>query len=239
MTCRVACLAVLCGNILAASAAEAAQPDGKFDECWRAPFAGHLVEQKTRAAIIALPAGTYGPAEDLDTPNFSWTGPDGGVYRFHFGDFASTVNAVEFDRFALGADTVGVSRWRDFGGVDRVIDQWHAASGSVRDFAVSVPIDPEDCSSIYRAREILRSVKYINDIDRIRIVDTDASPRHEFAVVVNEVGETKRLRKGDRIASQDQLITAIDDRGVTVGWYEYGKGRWAKRRLTVSRDGTK
>jgi hypothetical protein len=120
-----------------------------------------------------------------------------------------------------------------------VIGQWHAASGSVRDFAVSVPIDPEDCSSIYRAREILRSVKYINDIDRIRIVDTDAGPRHEFAVVVNEVGEVKRLRKGDPIASENQVITAIDDRGVTVGWYDYGKGRWVKRRMAVSRDETK
>jgi hypothetical protein len=218
--------------LFAGSASFGAESEDKFRECWQTAFSGHLTEYRSRAIAIALPAGSRGPIEDFDTPDYGWEGEEGS-FRVKFGDFSAVVEADEVDQLEVRGTPVSVYRWKDYGGVDRIIGQWRLPSRSIGAFAISVPVGGNGCLSISRAKAILESVRYINDVDLIK-VGIEFHGGTKTVIVSNEIGDIRRLKIGDSITSENQVITSIGDGEIMIGSYDFGSHKWTERRISAT-----
>jgi len=210
-------------------------PDSTFapETCIGTASDAALVESRSRAVALRLPAGAAGPFVGADNDDYRWdlSGPS---IWLQFDKHPSDWKATSFGTISVGDAVVILYRWRDYSGVDRILGEWPMAPSLARAVMLSIPLDSESCAAVAKAIAMIVSVRFINDEQAIRVEPPIKLQGQWQVVVVNELGERRTLRVGDIVTSNNGEIARIDAAGIVVRRYDWSRGAWVKKRIAAT-----
>lgn len=156
----------------------------------------------------------------MDADDYNWQGPDGEI-------------SVRFNNNPAnwgGLEQVAVIDGRTYFAKDAslahgfLIGYLPKTSEYGRSATISVPTTWQSCESISQAAGIVRSLKLINDPERLRVVRIETRNGVAVATIVNEIGKSRDAKVGDSITRVGGTVKSIMSDRVVIQEYVWGSG---------------
>jgi hypothetical protein len=192
-----------------------------------------LSEYRAPAIAIRLPPGAVGPGISPESDDNRW-GVEGDSIWVKFDKNPLDWGAAKIGIISVGGAEVTLYKWRDYSDVDQLLGQWSSSPVDNRPVTVIVPLKDESCSAISKAVEIIKSVRFINDENLVRVRSPVFENGRWGVIVINELGEKRKLHRGDMVTSNNGVISRIDASGITVRRYDGLKSAWINKRIQAS-----